>query len=101
MSENLRGRSFLKLQDFTAHEVGHLLALSADLKRSIADAAHGLLVRGDGSQKIRCGAAVAAGRCALGTRPHPPGVCHPRVGCRRDLECRHRLGGRRQREHEA
>ena len=32
MSENLRGRSFLKLQDFTAHEIGHLLALSADLK---------------------------------------------------------------------
>ncbi|MDQ2905459.1 MAG: ornithine carbamoyltransferase [Chloroflexota bacterium] len=32
MSFNLRNRSFLKLDDFTAHEIGFLLRLSAELK---------------------------------------------------------------------
>jgi len=32
MSRNLRGRSFLKLQDFAADDIAYLLALSADLK---------------------------------------------------------------------
>lgn len=68
MSENLKGRSFLKLQDFTAHEIGHLLALSADLKaakragtetRRLEGKAIALLFEKD-STRTRSGFEVAA-----------------------------------------
>ena len=68
MSENLTGRSFLKLQDFTAHEIGHLLALSADLKaakragtetRRLAGKTIALLFEKD-STRTRSGFEVAA-----------------------------------------
>lgn len=34
MAFNLRNRNFLKLLDFTPREIGHLLELSIELKKS-------------------------------------------------------------------
>ena len=83
---NLKGKSFLKLLDFTPEEIADLLALSAELKakkkagipHKICDGKNVALIFEKTSTRTRCSFEVAArdlgmegGQPALGERPEP------------------------------
>ena len=100
MAFNLTGRSFLKLLDFEADEIAHLLDLSGDLKRAKRDGAEVQRLRGKNvclvfeksSTRTMCAFQVAAMDQGAGTTYIGPSGSH--IGGKESIKDTARVLGR-------